>query len=54
MAKNYDGKLLPNNVRFCEHLRGSVNTTVSVMVESINSDVDSLEILMHDLGIDGK
>ena len=40
-------------VRFCEHLRGSVNT-VSVMAESINSDVDRLEISMHDLSIDGK
>ena len=26
------GKPLPNNARFCEHLRGSVNT-VSVMAE---------------------
>ena len=48
------GKPLPNNVRFCEHLRGSVNTTVSVMAKSINSDVDSLEISMHDLSIDCK
>ena len=46
-------KPLPNNVRFCEHLRGSVNT-VSVMAESINSDVDRLEISMHDPSIDGK
>ena len=47
------GKPLPNNVRFCEHLRGSVNT-VSVMAESINGDVDRLEISMQDLSIDGK
>ena len=47
------GKPLPNNVRFCEHLRGSVNT-VSVMAESINSDVDRLEISMHALSIDDK
>ena len=43
----------PNNVQFCEHLRDSVNT-VSVMVESINSDVDRLELSMHDLSIDDK
>ena len=47
------GKPLPNNVRFYEHLRGSVNT-VSVMAESINSDVDRLEISMHDLSMDDK
>ena len=47
------GKPLPNNVRLCEHLRCSVNT-VSVMTESINSDVDRLEISMHNLSIDDK
>ena len=47
------GKPLPNNVRFCEHLRGSVNT-VSVMAESINGDVDRLEISMHDVSLDDK
>ena len=52
-GENLRGKPLPNNVRFCEHLRGSVNT-VSVMAESINSDVDRREISMHDLSIDGK
>ena len=44
---------LPNNVRFFERLHGTVNT-VSVMTESINSDVDRLEISMHDLSIEGK
>ena len=47
------GKPLQNNVRFCEHLRGCVNT-VSVITEPTNGDVDRLEISMHDLSIDGQ
>ena len=41
------------HVRFFERFHGSVNT-VSVMTESIDSDVDRLEISMHDLSIEGK
>ena len=47
------GTALPNNVRFFERFHGSVNT-VSVMTESIDSDVDRLQISMHDLSIEGK